>query len=124
MKYRREDSFRYEFAEPLDGHFKLVKIEDNDVESSEGQLSILDISPGGMKIETTFELPDPKTINIFLEIDFTLQENELILRGEVVWKTILSNSYEYGIDFTTPENERQQMLTDLKGYVKDRRIDS
>ncbi len=123
MIYRREDAFRYEFEEPLDANFKVVKIDSKSVDSSEGELLIIDVSPGGMKIAAELEFPDPKKTKIQLEIEFILKENTLVLHGEIVWKAIFSSSYEYGIDFTTPESERQQLIDDLKDYAKEKRLE-
>ncbi|MFC0473554.1 PilZ domain-containing protein [Halalkalibacter kiskunsagensis] len=119
--YRRKEAFRYRFKTPIIAQFTLVKIADKEVTSSAGEINILDISPGGLRGQSTLELPDPKKTKITLEINFSLRSQKLIVRGEVVWKKELAQRYEYGIDFTITEKACQQLIAELKEYVKEKK---
>ncbi|WP_017728271.1 PilZ domain-containing protein [Halalkalibacterium ligniniphilum] len=118
MPFRREDAFRYTFEDPLKSTFRLIKADEKNIRSSEGEMCILDISPGGIRMSTTYELPDPEETSLFLEIDLPINEAALVMRGEVVWKKSYASSFEYGINFHNTEKERQMIVAELKIYVK------
>ncbi|ADC50897.1 protein with PilZ signaling domain [Alkalihalophilus pseudofirmus OF4] len=118
MQYRREESFRYEFSEPLKSTFKIIRISDANVESKEGEMYILDISAGGVKMNTHLELPDPNKAKVEVEVELQLAEKNLDVQGEIVWKKPFGRSYHYGIDFSITETESQELIKILKGHIK------
>ncbi|MDT8861698.1 PilZ domain-containing protein [Alkalihalobacillus sp. MEB130] len=119
MPYRRKEAFRYAFKQPIIGKFKLIKLANKEVSSSEGQLKILDISRGGLRGNSTLSLPDPKLAHTSMEIDFKLNSNNVILIGTIVWKKTLAHSFEYGIEFTSNEQERTYLLDEIKKFVRE-----
>ncbi|MED4016614.1 hypothetical protein [Sutcliffiella cohnii] len=66
MKFKRNEVFRYEFGVPLPLSFIIQKINGTEVRSSSGHAQLLDISPGGMKIESDLVLPKKHDIELYL----------------------------------------------------------
>ncbi len=59
MLYKRQEYFRHSFGTPLDATFRILAGEGTS-ESNPGSCQLLDISPGGAKIETDFNIPTVK----------------------------------------------------------------
>ncbi|WP_165763709.1 PilZ domain-containing protein [Halalkalibacter urbisdiaboli] len=118
MLYRRQDSFRYEFNEQLTGKLQLLQIADKKVTSSIGTMQLYNISPGGLKIETTLNFPDPKKQKIILNLSFYLNEEEIERKGEIVWKKILANRYQYGLIFNQSDHDKDELIGFLKDFAK------
>ncbi|KHF41802.1 PilZ domain-containing protein [Halalkalibacter okhensis] len=119
MPYRRNDAFRYVFKHPIDAKFKIIKVADKEVASSEGSLKIVDISQGGLRGNSTLALPDPKDATVLLEISLQLNSEILLLHGAVVWKQALTYSFEYGVEFELNEDQGTSLLNELKKYAKE-----
>ncbi|MCL7747158.1 PilZ domain-containing protein [Halalkalibacter alkaliphilus] len=119
MPYRRNDAFRYTFKHPIEAKFKIIKVADKEVTSSDGAIKILDISQGGLRGNSTLSLPDPKETKVLLEVNVQLNAENLLLRGAVVWKKTFTYSYEYGMSFEIDEEQRTSLLNELKKYAKE-----
>ncbi len=113
MRYKRQETFRYEFDSPLVSTFKIVKINGEDVKSNLGACKILDISPTGLKIAIPLNL-QIKDHDFEVEIYYSLVTDHE-LRGKIVWQSI-SNEYLYGIDLFINEEESKKIVTELKTF--------
>ncbi|WP_226035134.1 PilZ domain-containing protein [Aquibacillus saliphilus] len=113
MRYKRQESLRFEFGTPVECEFKITRVNDKQYNSKQGKALIHDISPGGLKISTEFDLHSSEN-KIEVEISFLLVSNKSIV-GEIVWKKKKLN-YFYGIDLLIDEESSQELIKELKTY--------
>lgn len=118
MRYNRKAPLRYAFGVPIEAFFKIIKLDDRDVNSSEGKAEIINISQDGMKMMTDLNIPDVTSKKIGLLIRFVMNESELNYRGEIVWKKEKVKKTEYGIHMYLNEDEREELIEQLKIYAK------
>ncbi|GAE24800.1 hypothetical protein JCM9140_752 [Halalkalibacter wakoensis JCM 9140] len=118
MPYRRNEAFRFPFSSPIQATFKLIKLAEKEITSSEGEIQLLDISPGGLRGKSSLSLPDPENTKTSLEIQFQLNSEKLVVQGEIVWKKALAYSYEYGVVFSLTDAEEALLVNELKKYTK------
>ncbi|MBY0121777.1 PilZ domain-containing protein [Bacillus sp. S/N-304-OC-R1] len=117
MRYRRQESFRYQFEEPVACTFRILKVESKERLSNTGNAYVYDISEGGVKLTTPLNLSiDNKKIEI--EISFRLNEAELLLTGILVWKKNHINDYSYGVHFTIDEKLKRKLIEELKIFSR------
>lgn len=113
MKYKRTEYFRFTFPKPLDAEFRLFVDQDPVRESSPGQCQLLDLSPGGAKIFTKFDIPlDQHPVSIRLHL--TLVEEPLDVKGTIVWKKVVPEGFLYGIDAMDNPELSHLIITELK----------
>ncbi|WP_084040731.1 PilZ domain-containing protein [Gracilibacillus boraciitolerans] len=76
-----------------------------------------DLSPGGLKIETEFDLQFQKN-QIDIQISFELATSHE-LNGTIVWqdKNYLSGYY-YGVDLIITEEKSNQIIDELKSFIQ------
>ena len=115
MKFKRNEAFRYEFGVPLPATFHISKINNKPIESSSGDAKIHDISPGGMKIEASLNLPANQQVELTMQVN--IEEVQLTLVGEIVWQKKQSNKFYYGIELITEDYE-DAIIDALKKYQK------
>jgi hypothetical protein len=116
VRYKRNETFRYEFGKPLTGHFKILRINGQPVESKLGKADIFDLSPEGLKVETELDLHENKAVDI--EVAFTIM-TEQKLTGEVVWqKRAYNGKYQYGIHLYNDAESKDKLINELKEYSK------
>lgn len=118
MRYNRKSPLRYVFGVPVEAYFKIIKVDDRDVTSSEGKAEIINISQDGMKIISDLNIPDVTSKKISLSIRFVLNDSELLYNGEIVWKKEKVKKTEYGIHMKLNEDEREQLIEQLKIFTK------
>jgi hypothetical protein len=116
MRFKRQEAFRYEFGQPIPCSFRIVRIGEKEVESDKGKAEIYDISPKGMKIGTSLNIPLEKKV-IILEVSFTLNKTELIFHGRLVWQRRFANDYFYGVNLILSLSEETKLINELKQYV-------
>jgi hypothetical protein len=116
VRFKRQEAFRYEFGQPLPCTFRIAQIGEKKVESDKGKAEIYDISPKGMKIATSLNIPLDKT-SIIIEITFTLSELELTFLGRLVWQKKFANDYFYGVNLILSQDEGQRLIDELKKYA-------
>lgn len=117
MRYRRQEAFRYQFESPVVCTFRIIKVEGKERVSNLGDAHIFDISEGGLKLITPFNLPLEKK-QIEIEVDLTLNKTNLLLTGILVWKKEYKNDYSYGIHFTIDEQLQKQLIQELKIFSR------
>lgn len=112
MLYKRHEYFRHSFGTPLNATFRIV-IGESANESNPGDCLLLDISPGGTKIATDFDLPTengPLTVRLH----FTLFETPIDVEGKIAWKKQSAGGFQYGIDFVEDPSMEKLIVDDLK----------
>ncbi|MFB1052143.1 PilZ domain-containing protein [Paraliobacillus sp. JSM ZJ581] len=116
MRYRRQESLRYQFPKPINGTFVIVvdnMKEDKLQRSDAGKLQVIDLSPGGMKIVTALDLPLNKK-NFLLEVSFNIEQMDIKMMGTIVWKKQQANDYCYGVEGIENEEKEQEIIDILK----------
>lgn len=113
MLYKRHEYFRYTFGQPLEGEFRIIIGDGEERESHPGDCQLIDISPGGAKIFTKFDIPVERG-PVRLHIKFTLLENPIEVRGVIVWRKSYSGGYMYGYDFDEDARLQQLIVKELK----------
>ena len=117
MRYRRDETFRYQFEVPIPCEFRVVKIDHVEKKSKVGTASIIDISQRGLKIATLLNIPFEKKI-VEIEITFTLNSTPLIVIGELLWKKESAKNYTYGVKLTIDQSLQKELVEELKIYSK------
>ncbi|WP_342512968.1 PilZ domain-containing protein [Sporosarcina sp. FSL K6-1522] len=113
MFYKRNEYFRYTFDEPLEAEFRVVIAAPEEKESKRGHCQLVNISPGGLKFATKFDIPlEHKPVR--LRIEFTLYENSIEVEGSIVWKKPYSDGWMYGFDFVEDTEVEAQIVHELK----------
>ncbi|SEA68211.1 PilZ domain-containing protein [Thalassobacillus cyri] len=110
MYYRRNEAFRYSFEPNLAAKFIA-----NTSEQTKGELHILDISLHGMKVNLPAH-PYQKGDKIFIQ--FMLVNQQFDVDGEIVWLKPLGKKVQAGVQLSTTESVRKQLVDQLKVYAK------
>ncbi|WP_162985642.1 PilZ domain-containing protein [Virgibacillus halodenitrificans] len=124
MRYRRNAPFRYAFEHPLTAHFYISKVNNGIVKSSNGEATIIDISPDGARLNTSLHLHPSADNLIQLILTFKLNNQEFDIRTEVIWEKPKAKSYDYGVQFITDDVTKKQLTEQLKIYARNHVTDS
>ena len=114
-RFKRDEPLRYEFAQPLDVNFYISRLRGKDFQSSRGKGTLLNISPGGLRLEATLDLPKDTDVEITFELDIAGHTIKPI--GFVVWKEKKYDRFIYGIDFSS-DDFKQDIIQALKDFPK------
>lgn len=113
--FKRKEGFRFAFDQPIKAAFRLTKNgEPIDLQASFVSAEILDISPKGMKITTSFEIDDAMSDEVQLYIIYCLDTLEIQSYGEVVWKRPGGEGFLYGLYFHAQDENEQTIISELK----------
>ncbi len=114
---RRNETFRYEFGEPLAGKFRLTEIDGNKLESRMGEMEVQDISLQGMKVTMPLDLPvREKAINGLFYV--TIASADYTIPGKFIWRKPKVNEYQYGIHLQCDNAMKNALLSGLKSHAK------
>lgn len=117
MRYKRQETFRYVFGTPIECEFTIINVNGKQVDSKPGKAKIYDLSPGGLKVSTQFNLLSQKN-KLEVEIRFSLME-ENVVRGEIIWQDFSSeNHYYYGVYLFIDEEKKSKLIKELKNYIQ------
>lgn len=117
MQYNRKETFRHTFEDPIPATFRLMVEDENeaDVEiSKRGACFIVDLSPSGMRMYSDLGIPKIPGQKLHLAIDVILNDESLLLVGEIVWKKAHRDGNQYGIDLKTDEMIERTIIRELK----------
>lgn len=114
--YKRNEAFRFELNPPISGVFQIVKIGEKEIQTKPGSMSVVDISPEGMKITTTFNIDLLKEVHI--EVKFALNDVSLTYSGHLLWQKNLIDQFLYGVKMENDEQTKEQLVEELKIYAK------
>lgn len=102
MSFRRKESFRFVFNEPLDAVFSIY-VDGEPLNENNYPCKIIDISPRGMKLHTEEKMDlDLKRHNQF-EVKFILNISNINALGEVIWSRPSITGKPFGIFFLDSE---------------------
>ncbi|WP_163103345.1 PilZ domain-containing protein [Peribacillus alkalitolerans] len=119
MKYKRDEPFRYQFPEPISGHFVITSIKGLLGQSKKGKIELLDISQSGCKFQSQLDIPISD--GILFEISVTLNGNLIILPGKIAWKKKKLKIFEYGYSMEADEEFEKAIIAEIKEYVRIKR---
>lgn len=118
MVFRRDESFRFTFGTPIEGVFKITRIDGAKGSSKEGQAFIMDLSPNGMKFSSPLDIPIDEKQFLF-EVSFILNDKTVMMLVQPKWKKRLSpTSFAYGLVGFDNEETRKEIIEELKEYTK------
>lgn len=115
MLYKRTEYFRHTFGTPLDAKFRILMSDGK--ESGVGDCQLIDLSPGGAKLLSMFNIPFQRDA-VRMHLEFTLYQVKLDVHGIVVWKESTGNGFTYGFDFDENAQTEQLIVNELKLYRK------
>ncbi|GAA5417833.1 hypothetical protein Pryu01_02909 [Paraliobacillus ryukyuensis] len=117
MRYKRQELLRFTFGKPITGTFNILignKNEEKKLQKSEaGELSIVDISPAGMRFNTKLDLPIANQ-NFLVEAQFSLANEPITMTGKIVWKKAQVKECQYGLQSIEDEEKEQRIISLLK----------
>lgn len=114
MRYRRHETLRYSFEQPVEATYKIIKVGGRSIQSSMGEAHILDLSPGGMKISSPFHISLEKKVQFFVET--SIAGIDLAITANGIWCKKVRGRYHYGLDFL--EDYHEDVVKALKEYRK------
>ncbi len=91
-------------------YMEIVRIYGKDVHASGKPVILRNLSPGGLRFSTDLEFPVGR--QLVLRFSMRLLDQTLRLEGHIVWKGVMENLNEYGVEFA-PDERRQKMLIRL-----------
>lgn len=118
MLSKRKEPFRYTFEQPIDCLFEITGVNEEEVSSSKGKAQIINLSPHGIKLITSLEIPLMNDKSVFLTISFKLNEKTIAATGEIVWMKRRAKKYEYGLDLNESVETENLIIEQLKLYTK------
>lgn len=121
MKYKRNEPFRYEFGMPVRMNFYISRFNGNTTASSEGEGRVLDISPSGLRMETSLDIPSNQEVELTMHM--TIGSREIAVIGNIVWQKKVYSSYQYGVKMISDAFE-EQIIFALKEFQKQHRFNS
>ncbi|MEK3935437.1 PilZ domain-containing protein [Sporosarcina sp. FSL W7-1349] len=110
MLYKRTEYFRYTFGEPLEAEFRILKAEG---QSNPGECKVLDLSPGGAKLYSTYDIPVGQK-DVRLSLKFTVYNYPLDISGKVLWKKPFNQGHMYGFEFEEDRKIGELIVGELK----------
>lgn len=118
MIYRRDESFRFTFGTPIEGTFKILRVNGINGTTKEGEASIIDLSPNGIKFSSSLDLPINEKQLLF-EVSFVLNEKRISMLTEPRWKKRVSPThFVYGLAGLDSDETKKEIIEELKGYSK------
>lgn len=117
MRFKRHETFRFQFEEPVACFFQIKKVENKEITSKIGEANIYDISEGGLNLTTPLHI-SLEVKNIEIEISFKLNKEELKVTGILIWSKNMYTHYSYGVQFTIENSIRKKLIEELKIYSK------
>lgn len=116
MRFKRQEAFRYQFGQPLPCTFRIVRIDNREIESDKGAAEIHDISPRGMRMKTSLDIP-PRPREIHIEVTFMLNDVEFSFIGTLVWQRKTANDYYYGLQLLLSFQQEEILIREIKRYA-------
>ncbi|MEG9295801.1 PilZ domain-containing protein [Mangrovibacillus sp. Mu-81] len=117
MIFKREESYRYTFPQPIPCSLSIVGVEHIRINTGKGEGELVDISPHGCKLSSSFDIPVEQKVTVRLE--FTLYQGIIVASGILVWQKLNGEGFLYGVEFVKEENLEELITEDLKLLVKE-----
>lgn len=115
MNFKRKESFRYAFEEPIGATFKVMQNGSYlEMRDNLHPCYIADISPRGMKLYSTTNLEPLLNDLLTLEINFVLDVVSLTGVGRIVWSKPYGKGCYYGISICEEHSIEDMIVDELK----------
>ncbi|RHW37432.1 EAL domain-containing protein [Lysinibacillus yapensis] len=112
----RRAFYRIDLLFPLSSQMTLTSFQGKEVNLGKTEVIIDNIGPGGLRIISTMELPVRPDVNY--QFETTIMNYSLTLNGFIVWKNeVKDRFFEYGIEFSISEKDRDQLLKILNKFT-------
>lgn len=109
FKYERRKFFRIKLPLPLEAILEVLEIKGRKVNVGNTKVLVKNIGPGGLCFVSDIKFPVRN--EMILQFTFQLLEEEIKVRGNIVWSgKTKEDLYEYGVEFTIDENERVDLI--------------
>lgn len=119
MIFKRQEGFRFVFPESLHATFSLlVDGKPQDLEKTQYQCEIQDISPRGMKMFSNIEIGVDSNKLVQVEVSFILDVTKIKAIGEIVWSKTVLHGFQYGLIFVDQPAVEELIVEELKGRRK------
>ncbi|RLQ97089.1 PilZ domain-containing protein [Falsibacillus albus] len=118
MQFKRKEPFRYSFTSPIQGSFRLFIEKDKElIETKEGNMEIIDLSPKGIKFRSKLNIPVERT-DLHLHITFVINEKAIEFVGKLKWKRQSATDFIYGVSSFGDDNLAEDIVRELKSFSK------
>ncbi|MCG7337056.1 EAL domain-containing protein [Sporosarcina sp. ACRSM] len=111
----RRKGFRIETAFPLSGEMMIIKYKGNYVTTGSTEILIENIGIGGLGFMSTVDLP----VNPDILMDFKTEilGETIVVTGFIVWRKMVGEFFQYGIQFIHDEARQQSFIKLLKKFA-------
>lgn len=114
MGFRRKESFRFVFNEPLEASF-IAYIDGKKINENGYPCEIFDISPRGMKLYTDLDIEaNLRQHHIQFEVQFVLNVMNIQAIGDVIWSKHYANGKQYGLFFKEQSDIDDLIISEMK----------
>ena len=115
MYFKRGESFRFDFKQPLKATLGLL-IEGKlvDVEKTQYECEIIDISPNGVKVFTKADFGEHNNKQLQFDLHFKLDEAQIHAVGDIIWQRPYIGGKQYGLTFHQQPKLETLIVTELK----------
>ncbi|KAA9022060.1 EAL domain-containing protein [Niallia endozanthoxylica] len=111
----RREYFRIKMKHPLSGEMTITVFNGKKVNVGSTKILILDIGPGGLKVETTVKLPVGS--DMVLKFSTKILGANVELFGKIVWRKEMDDHYHsYGVSFIIKEEARGHLTALLNQF--------
>lgn len=124
MSIERRSHFRVDIIEPLQAVARLVSINGSEAPVQKLiEMSVRDLSAGGMRIVTPLDLPT--NLRIVLRTSFDFEEQHFDFEGVILRKRMLpDNTKEYGVKFVEVKRLEEHRLVRCLNQYKIKHVKS
>ncbi|TKC18469.1 PilZ domain-containing protein [Robertmurraya kyonggiensis] len=121
MPYRRDEPFRFTFGTPIEGTFKILRINKRASTSKEGTASIVDLSPNGVRFLSPLDLPINEK-DLLMEVNFLLNEKNISIIAKPKWKKRISPyTFSYGLEGLDDDETKKVIVEELKEFARNQK---
>ena len=111
----RRAFYRIDLLFPLSSKMTLTTFQGRQVNLGKTEVIIDNIGPGGIKFTSNMQLPVRS--DVIYQFETTIMNYSIVVNGFIVWKNEVKDGFfEYGVEFTISEKERDQLLKILNTF--------
>jgi hypothetical protein len=121
MRYKREETFRYEFNPPLSCSFTIIEVNSLNVNTGVADGEIIDLSPKGTKLASKLDIPLGKQ-EVKIKLSFKINTEVIIAVGVLVWREYNHLSFQYGVKFVNISVLPEVITEELKIFAKQKKV--
>ncbi|MBH0229816.1 EAL domain-containing protein [Halobacillus yeomjeoni] len=113
FKVERRKEFRLPLNPSITAMMTITNIKGESVTLGQKGVEIKNIGPGGLNFKS--DLLFPVKGKYILKFHIELKKKNIVVEGRVVWKkeNLIENNYNYGVQFTMDEIEKEKFISTL-----------